>query len=439
MYRQKKILFIGDSSLLVTGYATVIRNLLKYLEFLHPENSYSHLGWYHPMNVFNSNLLLDGDMYFNYIPVIPTEQDKIGVITLPKVINEYKPDIVVVVNDPWFIDVVPSVISSSTKNFFLINYMAIDSKPMITKYYKSVNNKGIIQDIESSLKTADMIILFTEFAKEVFLECLPDYDKEKIKVIPHGVDPFIYYPLNKEHAIQVIYRHLGIDLSDKYVFGFVSANQPRKNIPQLIHAFSKVVNKWKHQLKENYNKTIQCRKPFLFLYTSDTTFGWNIYELLKEYNVQNFSYVFTSGPLGTGKESSFMNVVYNAFDVLVMPSNREGWGLPALEALATGTPIIVTKWGPLYDWSKDVAIPIDTKYFTRAFGTNYLEAHVDIDDLYAKMFMMYNKYKSNKGYRDDKCIEFAHKFSWDKVADMWAEVFSQIPVKNKTNDTGLTI
>ena len=98
--------------------------------------------------------------------------------------------------------------------------------------------------------------------------------------------------------------------------------------------------------------------------------------------------------------------------------------MPVFEALACGTPILVTKFGPMWDWSKEVAFPIEVKCFTRTFQTNYKEAHVSTNDLYHKMWTLY---KTNPKEKDlDKYVKFASRFDWIKVALKWASLFERI-------------
>lgn len=103
---------------------------------------------------------------------------------------------------------------------------------------------------------------------------------------------------------------------------YVGVVEPRKNLPQLLRAYKNVV-------------TAGCTLPLVIV----GRFGWMYEEVLhlidqlglKE-RIQFTGYV-------PGED---LPIVYNLADIFVYPSLYEGFGLPPLEAMACGTPVITT-------------------------------------------------------------------------------------------------
>lgn len=50
-----------------------------------------------------------------------------------------------------------------------------------------------------------------------------------------------------------------------------------------------------------------------------------------------------------------MAVIYAALDVYFTTTQGEGWGLPAMEAMACGTPVVAPDWAALGDWARPAA------------------------------------------------------------------------------------
>ena len=101
--------------------------------------------------------------------------------------------------------------------------------------------------------------------------------------------------------------------------------------------------------------------------------------------------------------------LYNEADVLVYPSLYEGFGLPVLEAMACGCPVITSNVSSLPEVTGDAAIlvdPSDPKAIARAM----IRVLKD-DDLKREM--------SKRG------VEQAKKFSWEKTAKAFLEVFDK--------------
>jgi glycosyltransferase involved in cell wall biosynthesis len=123
------------------------------------------------------------------------------------------------------------------------------------------------------------------------------------------------------------------DLRDKFIVYFVGTNQWRKDLPALFRAFVEFNRKYPD--------------AFLIPHTSAMPMspahgGWALFNLRELTGLKN-SVIFKNANIFTPQQ---MNYFYNAADVLAYPTRGEGFGLPSIEAMATKTPVIATRFGP---------------------------------------------------------------------------------------------
>lgn len=103
-------------------------------------------------------------------------------------------------------------------------------------------------------------------------------------------------------------------------------------------------------------------------------------------------------------------VLYNLASVFAFPSLYEGFGLPALEAMACGTPVVTSNYGAMKEVAGDAAImidPLDSGEIAEACG----------------------KLLSDDDYRSGvavKCLARARTFTWQKTAEKTLEVYASV-------------
>lgn len=122
------------------------------------------------------------------------------------------------------------------------------------------------------------------------------------------------------------------------------------------------------------------------------------------HNLQN-DVIFT-GYISDGD----LPALYNAADLFVYPSLYEGFGLPPLEAMACGCPVITSNTSSLHEVVGDAGIMVDP---------------YDVDRLADAM----HKVLSNDGLREDmikKGLERAEMFSWEKTARETLKVYEEV-------------
>jgi len=180
--------------------------------------------------------------------------------------------------------------------------------------FRAVNRSYLRLFSRQSLRRAQRVIAVSASTKRDLIQCY-GVPTDRIDVVYNGVDP-AFQPLPADQVACFRARHR---LPDRFVL-FVGTLEPRKNVTGLIEAYARLP---------------RGRPPLMLVGGK----GW-LYD-------QIFGRVEA---LGLGDEVHFVGYVpaedlpwwYNAAELLVYPSLYEGFGLPPLEAMACGTPVVTS-------------------------------------------------------------------------------------------------
>lgn len=232
-----------------------------------------------------------------------------------------------------------------------------------------------------TLRTADKIITDSNSTKKDLINYFK-IPEGKIRVILLAADEK-FKPLNNKEIREAKQKY---SLNFPFIL-YVGTLEPRKNIPSLIKAFYKLKKK-----NLQYKLVIAGKK------------GWKykeIFETIDKLNLQN-DVVFTGYVSDEG-----LPALYNAADLFVYPSIYEGFGLPPLEAMACGTPVITSNTSSLPEVVGDAGIMVDP---------------YDVDGLADAM----HEVLADGGLRANmikKGLERAKMFSWEQCAKETLEVY----------------
>lgn len=158
-----------------------------------------------------------------------------------------------------------------------------------------------------------------------------DFYKNKIKIVPHGYDPELFYPKPKTNKINQI-----IFFCNK---GF-RHERDRGGVQYAIKAFLKEFNKDEAKLLVKINPAYGLSLEYLQLIINKYILesGKNISDLPEiMFNSDNLLY------------SELINL-YNETDIFLNPTEGEAFSLPCLEAMACGKPVITTNFGGQIDY-----------------------------------------------------------------------------------------
>ncbi|EAZ88744.1 glycosyltransferase family 4 protein [Crocosphaera chwakensis] len=247
--------------------------------------------------------------------------------------------------------------------------------------------KGYLERIKHCLSWTDAIITFSESTKQDIIKLL-------------NIDPNVIYvtPQASRYSPNYLTRQILYDnrnFIDYYLykpyFLFVSTLEPRKNILTLIQAFE--------YLKQNY------KIPHQLILVGKK--GWNYQDILETINtsqikedIQHLDYI----------SDELVAILYSQAEAFIYPSFYEGFGLPVLEAMTLGSPVITSPTSSLPEVAGDAALYIDpTDYYQLA---QTMLKVVDNSTLRKEMI--------NKGKIQ------AEQFSWQQTAEKTLNVYQSI-------------
>lgn len=150
--------------------------------------------------------------------------------------------------------------------------------------------------------------------------------------LPHGIFCSQFFPQSAE-LIAAVRRTMNADPQDVLI-GCVATNTQRKNLGLLFESFDILR---RHLLPKG-------RRPRLWLHTNVAIGEWSLPALCEDYGLTDkVDYQITSTL--AQRPDSWLSGVYSAMDIVVMPTDGEGFGYPVVEALACGTPVVTGSFG----------------------------------------------------------------------------------------------
>lgn len=212
------------------------------------------------------------------------------------------------------------------------------------EYFYDFENKQILETIIESISDNDLVICVSESTKRDFLFIRPLLNPDKVFVaLLAGAACF--HPNLSIEQIEAVKRKYKIP-REKSFFLSVCTLEPRKNIGMLISAYEKL-------LKQNQISDI----PLLVL-TGVT--GWksqSLFENINRINTNTPDSIILTGFV-TDEE---LVLLYSNAVAFVYPSLYEGFGLPPLEAMQCGAPVITSDNSSLPEVVGSAGILINAK------------------------------------------------------------------------------
>jgi len=255
---------------------------------------------------------------------------------LPKMVKKDKCDI--------FLSLYQSATILDGKIFHTM--LVHDIIPKIFPVYLNNFRKIIYQKlVEKSIKSTDKIVVISKRTEKDLIQFL-NINPAKITVNYIGASEIYFKPISKEKNRQILEKYF---LSSGYIFAG-GGYEKRKNIEKLLYAYRFLLDKNK---KIRFSAEIPPLVIYGKLLPEIFPLATDAEKIIKELNLTQEVKLIGKIP------EEDLPALYVSAKMFVYPSLYEGFGLPVLEAMILGVPVIVSKKSSLPEVGGDSVIYCD--------------------------------------------------------------------------------
>ena len=253
------------------------------------------------------------------------------------------------------------------------------------EYIQTKNLAYLQRQLTKSLHRSDKVIAVSEATRQDLIKYYEVAD-EKVVVVPNAVDHTIFNPSAKERVVQTR-KKFGIP---KNYLLFVGNIDPRKNLVGLLKA---------------YSASYASHRAALVI-VGGGKWSWNSDKYKEELGKLSELPIYRTGFI----EDNDMAALYAGAISFVYPSFYEGFGIPCLEAMASGCPVVCSNLSSFPELVGDAALQVDPKD-TKAIAT--------------AITTVCNSPKLRKGMAA-RGLKRAAEFSWEKSAEVLLDIIHSI-------------
>lgn len=248
------------------------------------------------------------------------------------------------------------------------------------------------------IKKADRILAISQSVKTDLIKYCR-IDSEKIDVIYAGIDSrFKKTDLEKTTKQNILDKY---GISQKFIM-CTGGDDPRKNMRELIQAFSSLPQ----NIKSEYQLVIVC--------SLDVNGHANLMEVINKFNVKGKVILTNFVPF------EHLVMLYNMAYLMAFPSQYEGFGLPVVEAMACGTPVLTSNNSSLGEIAEGAAVLVDP-FSVDSIKTGLIKALTN-EDLY--QLVVNSKEK-------------VEKFTWENTVKATIQSIETVRVKISSKEYSL--
>jgi glycosyltransferase involved in cell wall biosynthesis len=329
-----KIVLYATYPTLTTGYARIANRIGNYFASL-PDVDITHVGFENYPGCTISDRFVDPRIRLvDVAAMVDPVTDRFGHTILPKIVEETKPDILLIYND--------AVVTSQALNHF----MTKDHPFKIISYLDLVYPWEIVEFVQHIDRWSDRIFTFSKCWRDHLIDGF-GLQPSKIGVFRHGFDAETFAPMPRSDAR----ARLNLD-PDDYIVLNTNRNSYRKGLDITIFAFLRF---WKSiGCPANVRLFLNCR--------TDVKDGYDILNLIRveclrlgvSYDDVSSRHIMTMGNASGVLDEATHRALHNAANVGLNTCVGEGVGLAQLEGAGLGIPQIATDTGGLHDIFADM-------------------------------------------------------------------------------------
>ena len=242
--------------------------------------------------------------------------------------------------------------------------------------------------LKRSMKRADIIVTDSEFSKSEIIKYFPQH-RDKIRVVPCGADLERFRPCNDTERIAEVKKSLEIE-GDYFLY--LGTIEPRKNLERLVSAYAA------------FAKKAGSDAPKLVLAGGKGWLDHGIYSRVEKLGLGG-RVIFTKYV-----PSEDMQPLMCGALAFVFPSLYEGFGMPPLEAMACGVPVLTSGEASLPEVTGDCAVICDA-YDSKSIAQGLYRLYTD---------------KELRSELSRKGLERAQDFTWERSAKMLMDVYREL-------------
>jgi glycosyltransferase involved in cell wall biosynthesis len=281
----------------------------------------------------------------------------------------------------WEPSIIPEKRLLAAKNVITVHDMSLH---LHSSWHKADNVDYFKKNFWKYIDRADIIITDTNAVRSEVAE-LTKVNPDRIAPIHLGVNHDVFKPYPEEEKTEFRKKY---NIERKQIV-FVGSIEPRKNLERLIKAYKILPD----HIKNEYSLTLAGYQ------------GWKNTEIhsLIESEKDNIKY------LGSISDKE-LALLYNTSALMVYPSLYEGFGLPPLEAMACGLPVITSSIACLNEVCGEASFRVDP---------------YDIESIRNGILTMAENEQLQKE-SSIRGLAHASGFLWSKTAELHNKVFSEL-------------
>ncbi|WP_435354388.1 glycosyltransferase family 4 protein [Emticicia sp. SJ17W-69] len=265
-----------------------------------------------------------------------------------------------------------------------------DLIPILLPQYFNESNKIVMGKILNSIDENTFPICVSEATKNDLCE-ITGISPERVSVVHLAASKATFYPEYDQSKISSILKKYNISADRKY-FLSVATLEPRKNIERTIRAFLNMIQ----QEKANDLDLVLVG-----------TKGWKFDKILEEIESNTIKKrIITTGFVA----DEDLSALYSSATGFIYPSLYEGFGLPPLEALQCGTPVISSSKSSIPEVVGKAGIliePTDENAISQAMLTLYKDENLQTE-------------------LSKKALIQAQNFSWKQFTNEHIKIYQKI-------------
>ena len=339
--------------------------------------------------------------------------DMLGLYQAKEFIEEYRPELVFLLNDIWVLSRYVDALSPYQGSTRIVCYCPLDGRLL----------DGSLVAPFSALAPGGRFVVYTEFARREVQKMVEGIPFPPVEVIPHGVDTEAFYPL--AGSIQGQLERVGrlaakrllfpgeSDLEDSFVVLNANRAQPRKRIDLTLRGFAMFAKDKPTGVKLVLHHAV--------------AFGEERADVARQAEALGITGRVTVGPAEGGTSDEALNLIYNACDVGINTSMGEGWGLVSFEHAATGAAQVVPRHSAcaeLWDGAAELVEPVAA--YVPDFGMLEMQ-EVAPEGVAAALERLY----ADRSYRRDMSVKAYHTatqpaYRWGRIAAQWSQLFDEV-------------